>query len=413
MCRSPWRLLAFALLYLVGCAGPEADSESLLELGAVSQAVTTTARSMFVRQGSQKCLDVAGGSADGMKLVQWSCHGGANQFFRIEPLGGGAVRLVDQNSQKCVDVQESGSADGTPIQIWSCNGTGAQSFAIEDAGSGGKRLRNTLSNKCVDVNRQSNADGATVQLWTCNGSSAQNFQIVAHASDRGDAGGALSTSLSGALLTMTTGNVRVEYDLRAGTADFLYGGVKRIAAFYAGVQLDRYITSRDYAERSYTVSEHQVVVTSRGQGLPTMQQLFNFDGGHRFLTRVVLLGESLSTNWIAPLVMSTQGGVDLGSSDDARLLWVPFDNDAWVSYNAASIHDRGTSYEVAAFYDNSSRNGIVVGSVLHDTWKTGVYYDGSNHRLDALTVFGGASDGTWTHDVLPHAPVTVLSRALP
>jgi hypothetical protein len=404
MCRSPWRVLALTLVAFAGCVLPEPDVDAF-DVGGARQAVSS-ASSMFVRQGSKKCLDVAGGTDDGMRLVQWSCHGGANQSFRIEPIGGGAVRLVDQNSQKCVDVKQSGSADGTPIQIWGCNGTGAQSFAIEDAGNGYKRIRNTLSNKCVDVNHQSNDDGATVQLWSCNGSSAQNFQIVAHAGDAGDAGGTLSTSLSGSLLTMTTGSVRVEYDLSTGTADFLYGGMKRIAAFYAGVQLTRYITSRDYAERSYTVSNNQVVVTSRGDGLPTMQQLFNFDGGHRFLTRVVLLGDNLSTHWIAPLVMSTKGGLDIGSYDDARLLWVPFDNDAWVSYNAASINDRGTSFEVAAFYDNASRNGIVVGSVLHDTWKTGVYYDGSNNRLDALNVFGGVSDATWTHDAVPHAEVT-------
>jgi hypothetical protein len=403
MSRSSWRVLA--LMVLAGCAPLEEEQVPVGVVSGTSQALSA-ASSLFVRQGSKKCLDVAGGSADGMKLVQWSCHGGANQSFRVEPLGGGAVRLVDRNSEKCVDVQQSGSADGTPIQIWGCNGTGAQSFAIEDSGSGYKRLRNTLSNKCVDVNRQSNADGATVQLWACNGSAAQNFQIVAHAGDAGDAAGTLSTELSGSTLSMSTGSVRVEYDLVRGTADFLYGGVRRIAQFYAGVQLTRYITSRDYAERSYTVSGSQVVVTSRGNGLPTMQQLFNFDGGHRFLTRVVMLGDNLSTNWMAPLVMSTKGGVELGSDDDARLLWVPFDNDAWVSYNAASINDRGTSFEVAAFYDNASRNGIVVGSVLHDTWKTGVYYDGSSNRLDALNVFGGASDATWTHDAVPHAQVT-------
>jgi hypothetical protein len=87
-------------------------------------------------------------------------------------------------------------------------------------------------------------------------------------------------------------------------------------------------------------------------------------------------------------------------------LWVPFDNDHWVSYNAASINNSGTSFEAAAFYDNNTRNGIVVGAVTHDTWKTGVYYRGANNRLDALNVFGGATDGTWSHDVVPHGKVS-------
>src|SRR6185436_9752807 len=122
---------------------------------------------------------------------------------------------------------------------------------------------------------------------------------------------------------------------------------------------------------------NQVVVTSTGNGLPTMQQLFDFDGQHHFLTRVVVLGNNLSTAWIAPVVVSTKGGGDIGEYADPRLLWIPFDNDAWVSYNAAPINSSGVSFEAAAFYDNNTRNGIVVGSVLHDTWKTGVYYVGS------------------------------------
>jgi alpha-galactosidase len=105
-------------------------------------------------------------------------------------------------------------------------------------------------------------------------------------------------------------------------------------------------------------------------------------------------------------VVSQQGGVNVGSYGDPRVLWVPFDNDAWVHYNAAPIDGvSGTSYEAAAFYDNDTRNGIVVGSVLHDTWKTGAYYSGGSRRLDALNVFGGATDATWTHDKVPHGAV--------
>jgi alpha-galactosidase len=360
---------------------------------------------LLVRAGSGKCLDVAGGTADGMKLVQWSCHGGANQQFRVEPLGWGLLRLVDQSSGKCVDVERSGTADGTSLQIWPCNGTAAQTFALEDAGGGYQRLRNPHSGKCVDVHRASHADGARVQLWTCNDSGAQSFRMSAQAGFGGDPGDALEVSEWQSRLTLSSGNVRVEYDLATGTADFVYGGIRRIAGFYAGVQLERYVTSRDYSERTFTVEGDQVIVTSRGHGLPVMEQLFKLMGGHRFLTRVMVHGRDLSTDWIAPLVVSSRGGVDLGSHADPRLLWVPFDNDAWVSYNAGRLDTSGVSFEAAAFYDNASRHGLVVGSVLHDTWKTGIYYDGSSGRLDALNVFGGVTDPTWTHDVVPHGKV--------
>src|SRR5437762_525518 len=73
----------------------------------------------------------------------------------------------------------------------------------------------------------------------------------------------------------------------------------------------------------------------------------------------------------------------------------------------------GFLHEAAAFYDNVTRNGIVVGSVTHDTWKSGVYYAGSNGKLDAMNVFGGAVDKTLTHDVLPHGKVRGASVASP
>ncbi len=89
------------------------------------------------------------------------------------------------------------------------------------------------------------------------------------------------------------------------------------------------------------------------------------------------------------MVVSTTGGVDIGAYTDNRALIVPFDNDAFVSYNAAVMNSSGTGHEAAAFYDNTSRNGLVVGSVTHDTWKTGIFFSGSNNKLNTLEVFGG------------------------
>jgi hypothetical protein len=52
-------------------------------------------------------------------------------------------------------------------------------------------------------------------------------------------------------------------------------------------------------------------------------------------------------------------------------LIVPFDNDSFTfSYDAMPINNTSLSYEASAFYDNTTRNGLVVGSVTHDTRKT-------------------------------------------
>ena len=48
---------------------------------------------------------------------------------------------------------------------------------------------------------------------------------------------------TGTIATWSNGKVRVDYDLAAGTASFSYDGVKKISAFYAGVQLASYTTT--------------------------------------------------------------------------------------------------------------------------------------------------------------------------
>jgi len=211
---------------------------------------------------------------------------------------------------------------------------------------------------------------------------------------------------TGSLLQMTNGNVRLEYDLSTGRANFYWQNSLKIAGFYAGVGLDTYITGTAYANRAWMVTNNGVVITSTGSGLPTMKQVFIFDQNDSFLTRVDMVGNALQSRWMGPLVMDTTGGVDVGSYSDNRALIVPFDNDSFTfSYNAMPLNNTATSYEASAFYDNTTRNGLVVGSVTHDTWKTGVYFQGSNNKLDVLNVFGGATSSD-TRDVMPHGLVT-------
>ncbi|MEI9864474.1 MAG: hypothetical protein WDN00_07955 [Limisphaerales bacterium] len=209
----------------------------------------------------------------------------------------------------------------------------------------------------------------------------------------------------GNTLVMSNGNVRLEYNLTAGTTDFYWSNSKKISAFYSGVTLDTgYIKGINYSSRTYAVtSSNQVVVTATGSGLPTMKQYFTLDQNDSFLTRVDVSGSNLKANWVGPVVMDTTGGVNLGITNDNRALVVPFDNDGFVRYNAMPMNSSATSYEVGAFYDNTSRNGLVVGSVTHDTWKTGIFFVGANNKLNALNVFGGA---TTSADVAPHGFVS-------
>jgi alpha-galactosidase len=106
---------------------------------------------------------------------------------------------------------------------------------------------------------------------------------------------------------------------------------------------------------------------------------------------------------MAPLI--SRSAVSFLPDSDNRALFVPFDNDKWVRYNAYPFNTSITSYEVSAFYNNTSRAGLVIGSVEHDTWKTAVKSSAYGKSLNSLEVFGGVSSNK-TRDVLPHGKIS-------
>jgi hypothetical protein len=130
-------------------------------------------------KNSGKCLDVyANGNGDGTNIQQWTCHTGGAQAFKLEPIAGGAFRILHIGSGKCVDVSGASTATGANIQLWTCNGTGAQSFRVEDSGGGYSRIVNTNSNKCMEVADASTANDANVRQWDCNGGDNQQWKIA-------------------------------------------------------------------------------------------------------------------------------------------------------------------------------------------------------------------------------------------
>src|SRR5258708_337560 len=215
----------------------------------------------------------------------------------------------------------------------------------------------------------------------------------------------------GNLVKMPNANGRIDYDLSSGRANFYWQNKLKISGFYAGIGLysgdvlTNYITGTVYINRSWAVTNNQVEITSRRGDLPTKKQVFILGQDHSFFTRVDIIGSGLQTRWIGPLVMDTVGGVDIGSYNDNRALIAPFDNDSFTfSYNAMPINNTSMSYEASAFYDNTTRSGLVIGSVTHDKWKTGVYFQGANNRLNVLNVFGGVTSSD-TRDVSEHGLV--------
>lgn len=225
-------------------------------------------------------------------------------------------------------------------------------------------------------------------------------------------------------LTFGNGVYSITYNTDSGLAAYEWDGKTVAKGIYSTVQLESSLSSRDYEEHSFEIDQVErmkdghgkgvrVTVVNREEGLPEMKQIYRvYDKLPYFLVSQELSGDSeLSTNDMAPIVLNAAGGIDIGSYEDNRVLIAPFDNDMWSRYQARTINTslNTSSYvssELTAIYDNGSRSGLVLGSVSHDTWKTGISWSGSNDRINKLKVFGGFSSQTSTHDVVPHGKVT-------
>jgi alpha-galactosidase len=211
---------------------------------------------------------------------------------------------------------------------------------------------------------------------------------------------------------MDLGAWRVEYDLTRGTADFFHHGKMVLAGAMAAARLPQTVTSLDYKNRKAArATFHDALgdgvrwtVVSSNNANDLMTQTFCWHQGRDYITTEVEVSRepAMRARFIAPLVARSQAGVlPVG---DLRALFVPFDNDKWIRYDAVPFGGDLTSYEVSAFYDDQSRQGLVVGSLEHDCWKTGVRSSTSADAITSLEVFGGVTSAK-TRDVLPHGEI--------
>ena len=129
-------------------------------------------------------------------------------------------------------------------------------------------------------------------------------------------------------------------------------------------------------------------------GKPDMEQVFYFyENTPYFLTEVYLRdSKEIKSNYMAPIYTITDNLFsEPGTSN--RVLTVPFDNDNFVHYLSNPLSTEDTSSEVTALFNGENRHGMVIGSVEHDTWKTGIHYVTSdNNIIHTLECFGGLAN---------------------
>lgn len=182
---------------------------------------------------------------------------------------------------------------------------------------------------------------------------------------------------------------------------------------YASYKLDgKLISTKDYADCTSKINKSKnpcgtcaaLTITFTDKNLPTLVQSFYIYPERNFiLTDFTIQGktDTIHTNYMAPVNIDEMP--PLLSAGDNRALFVPFDNDCWVRYQSHPLtFDKLRSYEVSAIYNNENRNGIVIGSIEHSDWKTGVdMQKGDRQNIGSLICFGGVAD-TLTRDSRPH-----------
>jgi hypothetical protein len=127
---------------------------------------------------SGKCLDLPGGQAgDGTPVIQYDCHGGPNQQWKIEAAGDAGYRIVSPMSGKCIGTDPAGAAGGRHIVESRCDASSKELWLL-DGNSDRYILRNAADRLCLDVPGGSLANGAKPIVWACNGGINQTWRYA-------------------------------------------------------------------------------------------------------------------------------------------------------------------------------------------------------------------------------------------
>ena len=202
-------------------------------------------------------------------------------------------------------------------------------------------------------------------------------------------------------LDTTVGKYRLVINEANGKTDIYCNGtqiVKESVCSFKNNSTTYY--QNDLSNRSITQSKlvddfgigKKIVITAETSGITVKHNYYLYENLDYMLTDFTIESSSnLMSNYMAP-VWSNAAITFLPSGTNVnRFLYVPFDNDRYATYGSSNFATTtATSCEVNAFYNETDRNGLVIGSIEHDHWKTGVKtgLSGSN-QISSFDVYGG------------------------
>jgi alpha-galactosidase len=214
--------------------------------------------------------------------------------------------------------------------------------------------------------------------------------------------------------SISSPQLKIIADISTGVVNYAFSNGTHIdnAIAYVNDISTGYLASTSLAEHTCTVEN---ISDKIGKGLcltvkhsdakhaiSITQQFTLYKGKPYALVKVTATstGKPIETRDISPLaILPAHKGKLFIPGTEPRILDVPFDNDDWTPTverrwpAAGQPKSKGISYEFVAVYDQLKNSGLVIGSINHDFWKTGLAYQTGTQLgyADSLKVFGGAA----------------------
>lgn len=216
----------------------------------------------------------------------------------------------------------------------------------------------------------------------------------------------VATPFSWGKSVVVSGKWKVSYDQKLKEVHIEKSTKPVFSPVYASYKLgNRMVSTKDYEKSTAKVkpvsdgfgkgSVLEITYKDKENELPAVVQSFYlYPDKDYVLTNFIVQGQTgeISSNYMAPV--NCDKITPLLAKGDNRALFVPFDNDCWVRYQSHPLtFAKLRSYEVSAIFNAADRNGLVIGSVEHSDWKTGIdMSEGDASNIGSLVCYGGVAD---------------------
>lgn len=220
-------------------------------------------------------------------------------------------------------------------------------------------------------------------------------------------------------------NNSISYSFGAGEYDVNFSGgisikkakavgglidtMKKISDFYKSSKMSYVSYSQAPFKSSIGDGVIYKVYRKAKTGVVMEQDFITFGDRNYFLTKVQVIHADLPMNYCSPL---STANVELKWPGNNYALRSPFDNDMWATYETKEVDSVNfISSEVSAIF-NTNRLGLVVGSLEHKIWKSGIRLCSNSSHSFQLTAFGGYTDPKVTHDQRAHGIVRLADGSI-